>query len=591
MLLSGIPAFGFVVGVIEFLAHGRVLSLVFHGLSCFVGIHIPFFCAIHLFWNGTFPLAQFNVFEGLSYLLSNVAVPVVEQREDGKMTMPSFIETQHRGRCRKSQRLYGIGSGGYRPVAYAPNLDNEEAAVKARILAVTPESDGGRVHACSAWVKKNIRKFFPRISRVFSVSFDVYLRRSNASASVKRQLRRTWAKLQAEGVDEDTVLSPAELHKWTFRKSFVKVENNVYRTPGGRKRKASRLIQGATPEFICLVGPWMMAFQDMVKSCWGASNFLCFTSGVSSLACGKLIDRAGWKILEDDIGAFDASVGSDWLKLELWVFRFFGCPRAVYALIRANIDTHGITSKGIRYRREGMRKSGDPYTSVGNSMLNVFMHIFIYCEATEQQLWEAEGNCVMLAQGDDNLMRYSLDVDIDWVARMLEFGFTSEAVFRDSLYDAEFCSNLIYESDRGLTFAPKPGKVMAKLGYYINPPENVSPESIVRGTALGLYRACNHVAPLRAYLDRLIELTAGADAWKAPLEEWKMNYDLVEEVPATSITLDRRYGLWSNACQAEFVKGLGEANLGEEFSHPLLDLLCDRDTLGPRCVYIGEIAA
>jgi len=192
----------------------------------------------------------------------------------------------------------------------------------------------------------------------------------------------------------------------------------------------------------------------------------------------------------------------------------------------------------------------------------------------------------MLVQGDDNLMRYVKTDVIDWVGYMLEFGFNSEAVFRPTIFAAEFCSILVYMCSKGLVFGPMPGKVMAKLGYYINPPFGIQPASIVRGTALGLYNACSCIPPLRVYLDRLLDLTDKVVPHRTGFDEWKMKYSMVEPVPETEITLDYRYG-WTGACQHLFKEGLNSAFLGCEFSHPLFNLLCDRDTLAPNAVYIG----
>jgi len=192
----------------------------------------------------------------------------------------------------------------------------------------------------------------------------------------------------------------------------------------------------------------------------------------------------------------------------------------------------------------------------------------------------------MLVQGDDNLMRYVKTEVIDWVGYMLEFGFTSEAVYRPTIFAAEFCSNLVYMCNKGLVFGPKVGRVIAKLAYYINPPLKVLPASIVRGTALGLYNACSCIPPLRVYLDRLLDLTDKVVPHRTGFDEWKMKYSMTEPVPETEVTLDLRYG-WTGACQHVFKEGLENASLGCEFSHPLFDLLCDRDTAAPNAVYLN----
>jgi hypothetical protein len=379
------------------------------------------------------------------------------------------------------------------------------------------------------------------------------------------------------------------LHDWTKRKSFTKVEHACYRTPLGRKMKAPRLIQGASPYFIVLVGPWMMSFQTHVKRWWSLSGSICFTSGVSAGAAAEFVNRPGWTILEDDVGAWDASVDEIWLEFELWLFSFFGCPCAVVQLIKANINTHGVTSHGIKYKRRGMRKSGDPYTSVGNSIINGCIHLYIYCDATGYTVLIAKMTLRMLVQGDDNIMVYTCTVVIDWVFQMSEFGFNSEAIYRDDLTSAEFCSNLFYQTQAGWVLAPKPGKVISKLGYFISPPKHVSAKALVRGTALGLYVGCFHIPPLRAYLDRLLYLTDGVDPWFSPeFEHWKMRYSLNHCTPDTWLTLTRRYE-WTHDCQRVFELNLVNSSLGSDHICPLFDLLCDRDTVGPNAVWMNPI--
>jgi len=595
-----------VLGVLEGLIRGSMVHVAFHQLFSLdvsvrhtSNIHLGFALhLLHLVWNDSFPDSAMNVFVNMAryvarsvqgglphpvFKLSNCAPVNNPGREDGKVQFPTPLSLRKKSVDHRppAQHLYGIGSGDYRPVAYAPNLHNEQVAVQARILNETPPVEVGAATRCVNWVKQNWRKLLPGHTHITSVSFEHYIRKSNASASVKRTLRRVKAELDAAGIDENSVLTPQQLHDWTKRKAFVKVENNPYRSPTGRKNKACRLIQGAPPEFIVLVGPWMMAFQSMVKKKWNKHNFMCFTSGVSSLDAGKLVDQPGWSVLEDDIGAFDASVNEIWLRLEMWLFKQCGCPRAVLDLVRANVATHGVTSQGVKYKRQGMRKSGDPYTSVGNSLLNGLFHIFIYCEAHNCGVDQARTMVRMLIQGDDNLLVHVPDdVEIDWVARMRELGFDSEAVYRESILDAEFCSNLVYQVKEGLVFGPKPGRVVSKLGYFINPPAGVPVKSLVRGTALGLYAGCNHIPPLRAYLDRIMELTQDATAYYEPNAEWKMNYITAHDTPETWVTLYRRYG-WTGAAQRAWEVHLSTCELGKDMDSTMMSWLCDRDTSGP----------
>jgi len=150
---------------------------------------------------------------------------------------------------------------------------------------------------------------------------------------------------------------------------------------------------------------------------------------------------------------------------------------------------------------------------------------------------------------------------------------------------------LIYPVDGGVCFGPKPGRVISKLGYYINPPVNVSAASLVRGTALGLIHTCNHIPPLQIYLTKLLDLTKGVKAFvPTQREDWKLKYHAQQSVVETNVTLSNRYQ-WTEALQKEFVSEVSEMVLGKDCIRPIFSLLCDRDTSGPNSVWIAPVAA
>jgi len=51
------------------------------------------------------------------------------------------------------------------------------------------------------------------------------------------------------------------------------------------------------------------------------------------------------------------------------------------------------------------------------------------------------------------------------------------------------------------------------MGYVVNPPLDVSRESMMRGIALGLEKQCNFIPPLRVVVERVLYLTTGHKAW------------------------------------------------------------------------------
>jgi hypothetical protein len=393
-----------------------------------------------------------------------------------------------------------------------------------------------------------------------------------------------------EGFDETSTLTSSQLYRWTYRSSFVKVENDLYSSELGRKHKAPRLIQGAQPEFICLVGPWIMAVQDLLKRRWSTDNNLCFTSGVSAEKAAEFISKGHGRWVEDDLGKFDCSIRKQWCEYEVWLCKQFGAPRAVLDLMRANINTHGSTAHGWRYKCEGTRKSGDPYTSLMNSIINGLSHLYLYCKWTGRTVEESQLTIRMLLQGDDNCLRHAESCEFPWQQGMAGLGFDSEALYREYIHEVEFCSSRLYETNEGIVFGPKPGRVLAKFGYVINPPAAVSAQSMMRGIALGLMKQVEFIPPLKALVDRTLVLTEGHEAWFArrrftPFDEGLKIRKRHTANVEVSLNLYMQY-YWDCSDERKFEEHLSQMQFGGSFNH-LATKLFDRDTGGPQSIFGG----
>lgn len=494
--------------------------------------------------------------------------------------------------CKGKLSEYAFDTGGYKANGFASNKHNEEQSLNARVLCNTPQPTED-LPVCISWCKKNWRKIFPWMFEVESVSFEEYIARSNASPSVKRALRACKVQLVADGISEDSKLSARQLYQYTYRSSFVKVENDLYSSPLGRKTKAPRLIQGAQHQFTCLVGPWIMALQDLLKRRWSVKNFVCFTSGVSAEKAAEHVVSGEGRWLEDDLGKFDSSIRRPWCEFEVWLCKRMGAPRAVLDLMHANIATHGSTHHGWRYKCDGTRKSGDPYTSLMNSIINALSHLYLYCKWTNKSVDQARKSLRMLVQGDDNCMRHSEKRKFPWRAGMAGLGFDSEAIYRAHPYEVEFCSCRLYKVKSGVwTFGPKPGRVLAKFGYIINPPVNVSRESMMRGVALGLKRGCCFIPPINSVIERVLELTDGHVAWYERkqfhafdgLEEEPLKPKVYHETCVDVMSnLDMNYN-WDYGRQSHFDADVAKLNFGDELGK-YAQLLYDRDTSGPQEIF------
>jgi len=340
------------------------------------------------------------------------------------------------------------------------------------------------------------------------------------------------------------------------------------------------MIQGAKPEFICLVGPYIAALQERIKRDLNANRNIVFTSSVSNLKCGnKLMDgysRSSHVLVEDDIGLFDASLIKEYMELEVWLVKALRCPLAVYLLMKGNINKRGITPHGWYYNVSGNRASGDPFTSLFNSLLNIMFHLFVFCVVLRMSILVVVSLIRMLVAGDDNAMRVPRSWKrINLKHYMLLLGFDAKALYRDCPHEVEFCSMRLYRVGEGYAFAPKLGRVLSKIAYFIDPP-NVDPLVLLRGTALGMQHT-TFLPPFKKYFDKILEITSHVESHPLRREEWQMLFVPLTCTSETLSDLDLIYG-WSELLQLSFSEEINNASaktvsVGETFRY-----WCDVDT-------------
>jgi hypothetical protein len=516
---------------------------------------------------------------------------------------------------------YGIGSGAFRPVVYAPNHHNEVDAVKARVVAPTPKICEATVDAVIANLKRGIYNFFPRVKKVNEDPWPTYIENSNASPSQKAALQREKEILDEMGITCHSQLGKDVLYEFSRRLGFVKVEGNCYRSEEGRKMKAARMIQTLRRlAMVVLTGPWVAALQRHVKSMWRPPFPLVFTSGLSTKTCAQYLMKFAGLTLEDDVGKWDASVHRKWLEFKVWLYKLFGAPTAVAQLFEADIFTHGVTFGGIRYKVDGTVHSGNPDTSLFNSILNALLHVMVislargtcishygeaplhaaalgYRPSQVPKSWSwavplGDGTLVlplaisasmklinMLVQGDDNAAKHRGE-RIDFQKYMSWFGFESEAIYRDDPTKLQFCSNRLVPVADGWAFVPKRGRVMAKLGYIIDPPRCATRAAVVRGTALGLLAACSPDKMLTAYLQRMLELAGPGDAYFTKQGDWQMKHTPSVPTSETDAALADIYED-DGASTKSYLAALRKVHLGEDLVNPHCTRWMNIDTGGP----------
>jgi len=519
-------------------------------------------------------------------------------------TFPLAINTSFRGSIRapisydadrvKASQYNFFNMRGYTPFTYASNLRNEVASLANRAQKITPEPDSEIVDDFCKWVRHYLNELIPGFKKHWPVSNDKYLENSNATPTVKAAIRRAMDELQRDGIGFDTDLNRKQCFDWTRRKAFVKMENNLYCADGQVEWKPPRCIQGAHPKFIALVGPIMMTIQAELKRVLGPGFCTIFTSGVSSHVAAEHVNIPNWRIFENDVSSWDASICEELCKLECWIFERLGCGRACQKLMKANIRTHGVTTHGAKYSIRGTRKSGDPYTSCGNSLLNYLLHIYCLVRGpgsllgkwkTYRKIAHVQQKIRMLVQGDDNLMAIHPELEPDF-SLLLKLGFKSDNIWRKHIMLAEFCSCYVYRlKNGGVTFGPKLGRVMLKLCSFIEPPLYLDAMAVIKGVALGLMSAAIYVPGLKEVLNRLIVLTGKAAVVKPKDEEYKMLF--------TGGEPDHRENLFWHGLRygnlTSFQKFWSTAKFGDVLDNRDHLFMFNRETAGPQKLVVSGL--
>lgn len=428
---------------------------------------------------------------------------------------------------------------GFKPINFSSNSYNFLNAIRARVTCPLLKPDEKEVMEFTKWYKKNKKFFFGGMRGVTSLSFDEYIKGSNASPEVKKVLIRVKKELDERFITEKTKLSSLDLRRWTTRKTFLKVENLLYRSRFGVLKKAPRVINGAQPEFVDLTGPWFAAFSKRLKKIWNVNNFITYSSGLSAEKIGHwAYKRKLWgHWAEDDVSKWDVSVRKYLLLIEADIYKYCGAPLAVNQLVRANIKTRSKSRFGISYTTPDGRKSGDPYTSCGNSILNALLHCYIYQRATGITIKQIPQHLQMIVQGDDNALVAKHQVDYKKI--MEKLGFKAETKHREHLYDVSFCSARFTPVSNGAVLLPNPSRVYMKFGTFATN-KLINYEELCSVSAKGLYNTLSFIPLFKNKFDKCIALCPNAKERK--MDEWQVWCNKpVKPSPETWVWLDKYF--------------------------------------------------
>lgn len=393
------------------------------------------------------------------------------------------------------------------PIVYQSCHANELISVNNRACAPPPPHDDPTVLALEQFVDEHFDILFPggRDSLQHPTRFGDWNARFPGSRRAEHVVARTEGHLAGE------------TSKATFRrKTFVKSNEKMQLSDDvGFEDKAPRTIQGATSDLNVVVGPWLHKFSERLAAVWHPEHFITYTSGLDQVGLGRcyeqmlhpgnvlrmlvlgddnLVSAAG-QFFENDFAKFDSTIHIRLLELGRRVYARFGVPPHILAVLERMDKKVGCTPHGVKYKVPGTRASGDADTSSGNSLLNGLCVFFA--------LWRC-GIC----DHAGSIKRPLGPADVPVIAGTLAaLGLRPEPFLRDAA-DATYCSGGFVPHSTGYCYVPLLGKLLPKLGFYVNPPTAKFARAVAFADAAAFLTSYPFVPFLRVVASNIMRVMA-----------------------------------------------------------------------------------
>lgn len=263
------------------------------------------------------------------------------------------------------------------------------------------------------------------------------------------------------------------------------------------------------------VGRYTKAYSKDLAA-WSMTTPHVWTYGWNAEEVGSINPGQYPWAMEGDMSAFDARITTPHLKLELDMYGAVGFGADALELMARGFDCKmqsriGKVDAGVQ------RRSGDPNTSLGNSLLNMVITTHIlqmnygtrsYAATCERML---ENGTKFFVMGDDIIMVSRTPVYIDFAAEYAKYGLVHKPVVRvgaDTSFTS-YLSGLFYPTRDAVVWGPQPAAITRAFWYDRSPTTSEHKvRAIARADALNRYRACGFIPVLSAACSRVLEVTA-----------------------------------------------------------------------------------
>jgi hypothetical protein len=383
------------------------------------------------------------------------------------------------------------------PIAWSSNLINEEIGLINRAL-MRP-----LVYVEGKWLEMYhaIRPMYEALGKVKEMSREEFLARDMPTQK-RESLIRAYESLDNEPFSK----------KESRYKAFVKQELLPAKVLNESLFGDPRVIQAPTDRMKAVLGPFMVPASKRVSYVFGVDSNHTYASGLTPLNIGRwmtvVMDTFGAPLfIEVDYVRWDAHLNPEALEIEHMMFASMGISGDARRALSCQRVTKGHSKHGLKYKVNATRKSGDPNTSVGNSLLNIAINASVF------DTMFGVGNYKLIVLGDDMLCAVDpkqayLWNETTYVSFMLSLGLEPEIKVHKDNYAASFCSSYFWPCETGIlntryVLAQKPGRALSKFGYALGDATKKDEQRLL-GVVRSLLPHAEAVPGLREFLKNLI---------------------------------------------------------------------------------------
>jgi len=314
--------------------------------------------------------------------------------------------------------------------------------------------------------------------------------------------------------------------------SFPKIESVIKSNVDGSIKYDPRNIASRDPQHNVVTAPFMHSFSDFLASKWntGKEFGMVYTSKVCADEIGQYFhdsfDGPNRVVIEGDYKRYDTTIHVGFLLLEIEMYKRCGASQVVIESLQRSIDTVAYDRYGTKFSVDGVRHSGDPNTSCGNTLIQGLATTFALAKClnktkppSPKEVWEQLQMRSMFL-GDDSLIIINNIIDpIDYTLLLRSLGLNLEpkVYYENARFYSTFCSARFYpvrDHNNKLTtvLAPPIPRVFVKTGYYVDLPKTISYQSIVKGDALSRLQDSHCIPFLADYWKHIIQILSTTKA-------------------------------------------------------------------------------